>query len=112
MRNRVTIAIVSWTKNDQAGLVPEDVDTWEVWAHVKKTTGSGVIQNSQQVWQYDYEITKRREDSRPTKSNYEVRYKGVRMKINSVQVDSEGAEFFEVLRCSVVDEMITQETSS
>ncbi|HRI24355.1 MAG TPA: phage head closure protein [Ferruginibacter sp.] len=112
MRSRITIAIVSWQQNDHGGVDPVDVDSWEVWANVENRTGGPTTQNAQQLWQYDYKITKRYEASRPVKSNYEVRYKGMRMKINSVSPDREGNTRYEVLRCTVIDEDILPQSSS
>ena len=112
MRSRITIAVVTWQQNDHGGVDQVDVDSWQTWAKVENRTGAPLTQNAQQLWQYDYKIAKRYEASRPVKSNYEVRYNGMRMKINSVSIDQEGMIRYEVLRCTVIDEDILPQTSS
>ena len=107
MNRRITIILPGVILNDQGGAEAVTLDSWEKWAHVENRTGSNSNPYQQQVWEYDYRITTRYEASRPTKSNYEVQYEGYRLKIESVSIDNEGFKAIEILRCTKVDEVVT-----
>lgn len=112
LNRRVTVIIPGVTQNDQGGNEGSIIDSWEKWAQVENRTGGNQFTNEQQVWNYDYKITMRRETSRPTKSNYELQYEGYRLKIESLIIDSEGFKGYEICRCSKIDEDITDGNSS
>lgn len=112
LNRRVTVIIPGATQNDQGGNEASIIDSWEKWAQVENRTGGNQFNNEQQVWNYDYKITMRREASRPTKSNYELQYEGYRLKIESLTIDSEGFKGYEICRCSKIDEDITDGNSS
>jgi SPP1 family predicted phage head-tail adaptor len=112
LNRRVTVQVTGATRNDQGGLVADVVDSWDKWAHVENRSGSNSSPLQQQVWDYDYKITMRFEKSRPTQSNYEIIYGTKRLKINSVSIDSEAFQFFEVLRCSTIDNLVSINQSS
>lgn len=111
LNRRVTVIIPGYTLNDQGGPEAITVDSWEKWAHVENRSGSNSFPYQQQVWQYDYKIWLRHETTRPTKSNYEIQYEGYRLKIESVEIDSEGYKGYEICRCSKIDEAVTTESS-
>jgi len=112
LNRRVTVIVPGVTINDQGGPEASVLDSWEKWAQVENRSGSNSFQNQQQTWQYDYKIIMRFETSRPTKSNYEIEYENYRLKIESIEIDSEGYKGYEILRCSKVDEFITTDQSS
>lgn len=99
-------------QNDQGGNVATVIDSWVKWAKVENRSGSNSFQNQQQTWSYDYKVIMRREATRPTKSNYELQYEGYRLKIESLEIDSEGYKGYEICRCSKIDENITDGNSS
>ncbi len=113
--NRIVfVLIVGSAQNDQGGNEPGgvEIDRWKKWAHVEDRSGSNSNQYQQQVWEYDYKITMRHERTRPTQSNYEISYGGYRLKINSVSIETEAFQAFEVCRCSKIDEVVTNNASS
>jgi len=112
LNRRIEIVVFGATQNDMGGNVATEIDSWPKWAHIDQRSGFNVMQNDQNVWPYDYKVIMRHERTRPTKSNYEIRYEGYRLKINSISIDDEGYKGYEIARCSKVDEVITQETSS
>lgn len=112
LNRRVTVIVPGVVQNDQGGNEASILDSWEKWAQVENRTGSNQFNNQQQVWDYNYKIIMRREASRPTKSNYELQYEGYRLKIESLTIDSEGFKGYEILRCSKIDEDITDGNSS
>jgi SPP1 family predicted phage head-tail adaptor len=112
LNRRVTVIVPGVTQNDQGGNVATELDSWTKWAQVENRSGSNSFPNQQQVWQYDYKVTMRYEPSRPTKSNYELEYENYRLKIESIEIDSEGYKGYEICRCSKIDENITDGDSS
>lgn len=112
LNRRVTVIVPGVTQNDQGGNEATTIDSWVKWAHVENRTGSNSFQNQQQTWQYDYKVIMRYEATRPTKSNYEIEYENYRLKVESVEIDSEGYKGYEILRCSKIDEFITDGNSS
>jgi len=113
LNRRVTVIVPSWAPGtlgwDKTAI---EVDSWEKWAHIENRSGSNSFQNQQQTWQYDYKIIMRYETTRPTKSNYEIQYAGQRMKVESVEIDSEGYKGYEILKCSKIDQDVTVNQSS
>jgi SPP1 family predicted phage head-tail adaptor len=103
---RVQIRRSGYVQNNSGGNVETLVSVWEVWADVKERRGSPAEFNQKDVWTYDYEVMKRYERTRPTKSNDILIYDGVRHKINSVSVTSEETKDFEKIRCTRVDNNI------
>lgn len=114
LNRRVYVVITGSQRNDQGGNEPGgvEIDRWDKWAHIENRTGSSQFPYQQQVWPYEYKIVMRHERTRPTQSNYEIEYEGYRMKINSVEIDSEGYKGYEVLRCSKIDTVVSVNTSS
>jgi len=105
---KVIVIIPGRATNDMGGNEnAAHIDTWEKWADVEDRSGSNSFQNQQQVWQYDYKVKMRHEVSRPTQSNYELEYKGARLKINSISIENEAFMAFEVCRCSKIDQVVT-----
>lgn len=107
LNRRVIVIVTGSTVNEMGGPVAVDIDSWEKWAQVENRTGSNSNQYQQQVWQYNYKVIMRYERTRPTQSNYEIQYEGHRMKVESVEIDSEGYKGFEICRCSKIDEAVT-----
>ena len=112
LNRRITIIVPGVTQNDQGGNEATVIDSWDKWAQVENRTGGNSFNNQVQTWNYDYKVTIRHEKTRPTKSNYEVEYENYRLKIESVSIDSEGYKGYEILRCSKIDEFITDGNSS
>lgn len=107
LNRRITVQVTGSVANDQGGLEAIVLSSWQKWAQVEDRSGSNSNPYQQQVWQYDYKITMRREMSRPTKSNCEILYQGKRLKIESLSIDSENFNAYEICRCSVIDEDVT-----
>jgi SPP1 family predicted phage head-tail adaptor len=103
---RVQIRRSAYVQNDSGGNVETLVAVWSVWADVKERRGNPTEFNQKEVWTYDYEVLKRYERTRPTKSNDILIYDGVRHKINSVSITSEETKDFEKIRCTRVDNNI------
>lgn len=108
LNRRGTISQWGATQNDIGGPVSSLVDSWEKWMQVDDRDGRSILQSNQQVWAYDYKVIMRFEPTRPTLSNMTIDYGGQRLKINSVQIKTEGHKKWEVCRCSVVDVLVTQ----
>lgn len=106
LNRRITVQITGSAQNEMGGNQSVIVSSWGVWAQVENRTGSNSNPYQQQVWQYDYKITKRKEASRPTQSNYEIIYENKRLKIESISIEDENFKAYEVLRCSVIDENV------
>lgn len=82
-------------QNEIGGNVETIAAIWDVWATVRERTGFSTTAGQREVWQYEYEVEKRYERSRPIRSNYIVIYDGYRHKIESVRITSEARKDFE-----------------
>lgn len=99
---RVTIQRWTQSTDDAGGNEAVLSDSWVKWARVENRTGSIGLTNEQRSWSYDYKITMRYEVSRATNSNDTIIYKDKKLQINSISIEDEGNERYEVLRCSIL----------
>jgi head-tail adaptor len=106
--NRIVIAR-AWAaiKNDQGGLNPIEIGSWQMFAAIEDRAGSSSSPYNQEIWTYDYRITIRYAPSRVIGSNYTIDYDGKTLKINSIASKTEGFKHYSVLRCSVIDNSVS-----
>lgn len=107
LNRRVRVRAVSAVQNDQGGNVLVDTNNWPKWAQVEDRSGNTSFPYQQQVWVYDYKITMRYEESRPTKSNYQLLYESQVLEIKSITIVKENFKQYEVCRCAKIDIAIT-----
>lgn len=99
------ITIKSWTHDQDlgGGVGAVQVLSYPIWAKVEARNGTPFINEEQQVWNYDYKVIFRYENSRLVRSNFTIDYDSKRLKINSLSFEEEGNRRFCVCRCTTMD---------
>lgn len=110
--NRIIIAR-AWAaiKNNQGGLDPIEIGSWQMFAAVEDRTGSSTSPYNQEIWTYDYKIKIRYAPSRVIGSNYTIDYDGKTLKINSIATVKEGYKHYSEIKASVIDNSISTGSS-
>ncbi len=109
---KVTIYISTGTTVDIYGGVSESVASnpvliyYTMWGEVQDRSGFPVLNEQQQIWNYDIRVKVRYEASRIIKSNYRLGYEGFKYAIKEVSTQNEGKKRFVILRCQKTDEVI------
>ena len=116
------VKVVRWgnIKNEFGGNTAIQVASWYKWAEVRSSNWinldlynnrSGRINSEyqQDVWQYDTTIILRYESERPTRSNDTIEYNGYIYQINSITVNNEYSQNFEIIKCQKIDTAISSD---
>lgn len=103
MRNRITVKRWSSVKDDGGGSEPVLDKSFQRWAKVDTRNGNDQYAEAQHQWKYDYKITVRFIKSDPILNEDTIAYDGKELKIESIQNDEEGKNFFQILRCTTVE---------
>lgn len=103
LNRRITVIVWGTTQNAIGSPVAAIAAAWDMWAQVEDRSGSNFAPYQQSVWQYDYKITVRCEETRVIGSNYTIDYNNKRLKINSVSFVEEAYQMYTVLRCTALD---------
>jgi len=104
---RVTILVIGSTQNEMGGNEPVVLDSYERWACIEDKRGFNNNPYEQTLWQDRRRVILRRFNTQHTQVNYQIDYKGQRMKIESIQVNSEGFQHYEILECINIDSEIS-----
>lgn len=95
----VKVSVSHFTSTqDTVGKVTSSLTaSWDKWAKVTQKNGSRALDNAAITYKETYEVVMRREQTRPTLSNYKLTANGKDMTIHSVIVEQIGKEWFETI---------------
>lgn len=93
----ITVIAYPATQNADGDIVLGEPTTWQKWARVKQNSGNLLISSGMTNFNEAFEIEMWYEVSRPTLPDYELDYKGKRMKIYNMRLDNEGMRAVETI---------------
>jgi SPP1 family predicted phage head-tail adaptor len=97
LNTKVTIRSFNLSKDGNGDLQQTGKNQWSKWAKVKQNNGSLLINAGLQAFNESFEIVLRYEQSRPTLADYEIEYKGKKMKVYNARPEKEGTAWWEII---------------
>jgi SPP1 family predicted phage head-tail adaptor len=104
LNRRITVRAWGFTQDIIGGIVKAETGAWTMWAQVDERSGGSFRDHNQMIWDYDYKVTVRYENSRVIGSNNTLDYGDYLLKINNTSIKNEGFHKYLEMRCSTVDD--------
>jgi len=110
MNRRITINVYLFGQDQYGGNTKSLVGTYDVSAKVTQQSGSRALDQMQIAYNESYEIIKRYELSRPTKSNNEIVYKNSILSIANIELVEEGNTWWERITAYTTGNNVSEST--